>query len=230
MDITDLLTSILGGPQSAPQQRQPQPQQSGLGSLAKLAIPMILMALYRNASSKKKASSLTEALRDHEKSPADAISTDIFGRLQKADTNDGGKILGHVLGNDYETIASQIARQAGVSVEQAKSMMSSLSPMIMEMLAEKTKNNRTPDAVRETVRDQLQKVDKAEGMPGLPDIFRDMLNQPQARQQQQSEGGLGGLLKDVLGGGQQDDDDEPSLLDSLGGLGGITDILGKLVK
>lgn len=229
MDITDILSSLLGGPQSTPQQRQPQTKTSGMGSLAKLAIPMILMALYRNASSKKKASSLTEALRDHEATPADTISTDIFSRLERGDTNDGGKILGHVLGKDYDTIASQIAAQAGVSIDQAKSMMSSLSPMIMEMLAEKTKNNRTPDAVRETVRDQLQKVDRAEGMPGLPDIFRDMINQPQTRQQQQQEGGLGGLIKDVLGGGQ-DDDDEPGLLDSLGGMGGITDILGKLIR
>lgn len=233
MDITDLLSSLLGGAMGAPQTRQrQQPQASGMGSLAKLAIPMILMALYRNASSKKKAESLTNALRDHEKSPAEQISGDIFGKLQKADTVDGSKILGHVLGKDHDAIAAQIAAQAGVSITEAKSMMGSLAPLIMEMLAEKTKNNRTPDAVRDTVRDQLQKVDKVEGMPGLPDIFRDMLAQQQAPQRQQpQEGGIGGLLKDLLGGAQEEEpEEEPSLLDSLGGVGGITDILGKLLR
>ena len=235
MDITDLLSSILGGPQSTPQTRQPQPQpqQGGLGSLAKLAIPLILMALYRNASSRKKGESLTNALRDHEKSPAEQISTDIFGKIQKADTVDGGKILGHVLGKDHDVIAGQIAAQAGVSIDQAKSMMGSLAPLIMEMLAEKTKGNRTPDSVRDTVRDQLQKVDQTDGLPGLPDIFRDMLAQkkPAPKQQEQAGGGLGGLLKDLMGGQEAaDEDDEPGLLESLGGVGGITDILGKLIR
>lgn len=233
MDITDLLSSLLGGPQSAPQTQQTQqPQQSGMGTLAKLAIPMILMALYRNASSKKKAESLTKALGEHEKSPADSISTDIFGKIQRADTQDGSKILGHVLGKDHEVIASQIAGQAGVSIDQAKSMMGSLAPVIMEMLADKTKSNRTPEGVRETVREQLQKVDQTDGLPGLPDIFRDILSQKQPQTQQpQQEGGLSGMLKDLLGGGlAQEEDDEPGLLDSLGGMGGITDILGKLIR
>jgi hypothetical protein len=39
------------------------------------------------------------------------------------------------------------------------------------------------------------------------------------------------MLKDLLGGGlAQEEDDEPGLLDSLGGMGGITDILGKLIR
>lgn len=234
MDITDLLKSLvlnkMGGSQ------QPQTRQSGMGSLAKLAIPMILMALYRNATNKKKAESLGQALGEHEVgSAADSISTDIFSKIDRADTTDGGKILGHVLGRDSDVIASQIAAQAGVSIDQAKTMMSSLAPVIMEMLAEKTKGNRSPEAIQETVREQLQKVDREPDLPGLPDIFRDMLNkqQPQTRTQpRQEEGGLGGLLKDILGGAQPEveEEEEPSLLDSLGGLGGITDILSKMVR
>lgn len=228
MDITDLLKSLvlnkMGG--------QTETKQSGMGSLAKLAIPMILMALYRNAQNKKKAESLGKALGQHE-TPADTISSDIFGKLDRADTTDGGKILGHVLGRDNEIIASQIAAQAGVSVDQAKKMMASLAPLIMEMLADKTKGNRSPEAIQETVREQLQKVDQEPDLPGLPDIFRDMLTkqQPKAKQTQ-ADGGLGGLLKDILGGAQAqaEEEEEPSLLDSLGGLGGITDILGKLVR
>lgn len=231
MDITDLLKSLvldkMGGNQVETKQT------GGMGSLAKLAIPMILMALYRNASNKKKASSLAEALGQHENlSPADTISNDIFNKIDRADTTDGGKILGHVLGRDNETIAAQIAAQAGVSIDQAKKMMASLAPVIMEMMAEKTKGNRTPESIQETIREQLQQVDNEPDLPGLPDIFRDMLNKSQTKTQpRQEEGGLGGLLKDMLGGNQtNDDDDEPGLLDSLGGLGGITDILGKMMR
>lgn len=229
MNITDILKSILmnkmGGTSTRTQ------QSGGMSSLAKLAIPMILMALFKNATSRKKAESLKEALGQHENTDvASQISDDIFRKIDTADVNDGTKILKHVLGKDNDAIAEQIAEKAGVSKEKAIDMMGSLAPVIMEMLAEKTKNNRTQESIQETLREELNQIDNEPDLPQLPDIFKDML-QGKTQKKKQAEGGIGGFLKDLMGGQaeEEEEDDNGGLLDSLGGMGGVVDILGKMM-
>lgn len=219
MDIVKILTSLMGAQGNSNQGN------NMMGTIAKAAIPMILMGLFKNAQSKKGAESLTNALGQHEQ---DNSNIDIFSRVQNSNTNDGMNILKHIFGNDAETLADQIANKAGVTNAQAKETMGSLAPIILETLANKTKSGRSVDNVRSSLIEELTKVDNEPSAPNIPDIFKQVLTGSQAAQQKQ--GGLGGILSSILGGGsKQEEQSSGGLMDMLGGAEGIGNILQKMM-
>lgn len=219
MDIVKILTSLMGAQGDSSQGN------NMMGTVAKAAIPMILMGLFKNAQSKKGAESLSSALSKHEKADS---GIDILSRVQNSDTNDGLKILKHIFGNDADTLADQIASKAGVSNAQAKETMGSLAPIILETLANKTKSGRGVDNVRSSLIEELTKVDNEPSAPNLPDIFKQVITGSQATQQKQ--GGLGGILSNVLGGAtKQEEQSAGGIMDMLGGAEGIGNILKKMM-
>ncbi|WP_459129405.1 DUF937 domain-containing protein [Guggenheimella bovis] len=220
MDILDIVKAMLGGNQSPK-------GNSGTGTIVKMALPMILLALLRNSQSKKKAEALGDALQKHTK---DQLDNDIFNKIETADEQDGSKILGHIFGRDKSGIVEEIAKNANVSTEDAEGVIAKLMPVIMEMLANKTKTDRSPSRIQDAVTEELSKVQREAGLPNITESIKDMLGGGSKPQSSPMGGGLGDLFKDILTGNQDHEDtDGGGLLDSLGGKGGLGDLLGKML-
>ena len=96
-----------------------------VSKLVALAIPILLKAMTSNASSSSGASSLLGALMQHnnKKSFADQI--------KEADTDDGSRIIGHILGADQNQVVSQLAGQSGVDTDQVNALLSALAPALL---------------------------------------------------------------------------------------------------
>ena len=76
---------------------------SQVSKLLILALPILLRALTKNASSRDGAKSLSEALGQH-------TSTDNMAlQLQNADEEDGTKILGHILGGNLGNVVGALS-------------------------------------------------------------------------------------------------------------------------
>ena len=152
------------------------------GSLKKLiplAIPLLLKFLTKNASSESGALSLLGALSQYTNQKA------LSDQIDEADTEDGGKIIGHILGDQSEAVAVQLAQESGMSERDVNSALAGLAPALMSGLS----------AANQTV-SSSPKVDLSDGLD-----LSDLMGMFAGAQQAQAQPSGGGLLSGLLGGG-----------------------------
>lgn len=172
----------------------------------KQALPGLVGGMAVNASSDEGQQKLAGALSKH--TPASGkISLDAI------DTEDGKKIVKHVLGDEEDAVAQQLGAQAG-GLDIGKLipvLLPILAPIVMQFLAGRVGGGQTAPAQADT-----------QG-GGLGDVLGDLLGgllgggSAQGGATQNQGGGLGDILGGLLGGaggGKQG--------------GGITDLLGGL--
>ena len=161
-DSVDALTKKTGG------------SKSQISKLLILAIPLIIKALTKNASSSSGATSLLGALTQHNN------TNTIANQISNANQQDGSAILGHIFGNNMSSVTSGLAQQTGLTSSQVNSGLSSLAPAVLSGLS----------AATNTAQNSGSGID----LSSLLNTFAGQSVQPQ----QQS----GGLLSSLLGGGQ----------------------------
>jgi len=105
------------------------------------AIPMLMGALKKNASNPDAAAGLMEALSNkHDGSVLDNVM-DIFGggNVNTEIVEDGDKILGHVLGEKKEVVATALSKQNGIDMGSAMDILKMAAPIVMGMLGKQTR-------------------------------------------------------------------------------------------
>ncbi len=107
------------------------------------ALPMLMGALKSKASNPDTASGLMEALtKKHDGGILDSVM-DIFGGGNVNDDvmEDGGKILGHVLGDKQENVAKAVSKSSGIDLGSAMNILKMAAPMVMGMLGKQTRQS-----------------------------------------------------------------------------------------
>lgn len=104
--------------------------------LAEVGFPTLLEALTRNAKTKEGAESLDRALDQHKN---DNVN-DVLGFLKNADTQDGGKILEHILGGKKSSVQTKLASHSGLDQSQVSGLLSKFAPLVMAYLGNKKKS------------------------------------------------------------------------------------------
>ncbi len=105
---------------------------SGTGNSAiAAALPAILAGLARNAQKPGGAEALQAAIaKDHDGSVLD----DVPGYLESTDSAQGGKILGHVFGEQKPAVEAQVSQLSGLGGAGGGQLMEMLAPLVMGML------------------------------------------------------------------------------------------------
>ncbi|MFT3817033.1 MAG: DUF937 domain-containing protein [Rubrivivax sp.] len=184
-------------------------QQLGIGpaqaaGAVSAALPMLLGALGRNASSPQGAADLFGALqRDHTGAgDLGGLLGAVLGGGESRQT-DGGGILGHILGGSQERAEVGLGQATGLSGGQSGQLLKILAPIVLGFLA--------------TQLFKGQGAGAASAADPSADVLGSLLGREQAHVQQQ--GGLGGgLLGAVL---DQDGDGQLGLGDLLKVAGGL---------
>jgi hypothetical protein len=98
------------------------------------ALPMLIGALGRNASTAEGAQSLTAALkRDHDGSILDNLT----GALARPETlQNGMAILGHVLGGKQDAVQSGISQVSGLDKNTTGQLLTMLAPVLLGALGQ----------------------------------------------------------------------------------------------
>lgn len=105
--------------------------ESTTSSAIQFALPLIINALSRNASTPQGADDLHNAVaNDHDGSLLD----DIGGFLLNSQNSDGLGILGHILGSRQGMVANEISQQSGLNAGQVAQLLITLAPIIMAVL------------------------------------------------------------------------------------------------
>ena len=172
--------------------------------LLMMAIPMLISYMTKNASKKDGAQSLLGALTQHKSN--DTVSN----QIANADTVDGAKIIGHILGGDQSAIINNLAKESGASTQEVSSILNSIAPALLNSLS--TATTATAKKPKQSSVDLSDGIDLSD-IAGLLNGGKVTNTQPNA---------AAGLLGSLLGGNskKQDTDQLTNLLGTL--LGGTS--------
>lgn len=125
-EVTDQMANSLGLEKSK--------AQSALAS----AVPILMQALNKNASTPEGAQSLENALKkDH----SGGVLENISGYLSNPNTSEGSKILDHILGSKRGNVEKYVSNDSGLSSGMVGNLLSAAAPILMGALAGKQSNS-----------------------------------------------------------------------------------------
>jgi len=171
-----------------------------ISKLLMVAVPLLISYMTKNASKKDGAQSLLTALTQH-------TSTDtVSQQISNADSNDGAKIIAHILGKDQNTILSNLAKETGVSASDVSSVLNNIAPALLNSLS--TATTTTANSGK-TGKKTENKVDLSDGID-LSDVFG-LLSGGTS----QSSNSPANLLGGLLGGSTSSSSAKPDLATNL---------------
>lgn len=115
------------------------------------AIPSLIGSMTKNASSSDGAKSLLGALSQHKD------TNPISSQIENADEDDGGKIIGKIMGGDKDDFISKIASKSGLNFGQTNSVLSSVAPAILSFISDMAK----PDTPESQAKEAAERAEKA---------------------------------------------------------------------
>lgn len=95
--------------------------------IVKGALPEITNSINENTSTEEGLKSFWDALNDHKDAPVEEMLTN----LDKVDTEDGEKILGHILGDKQEALTESLSAKQGLSAASVGGVLKYLAPVLM---------------------------------------------------------------------------------------------------
>ena len=145
--ILDLLSSdlgkqIIGGVSSTSNQSEDK-----TADVLKMAMPFLLGAMKKNASTPQGAEGLLGALSSkHDGGILDNLGGLFSGGVDNNVLNDGAGILGHVLGNSQPTVENAISQKSGVDAGSVAQILKVAAPILMGVLGKQTRQNNVQDS------------------------------------------------------------------------------------
>ncbi|HEX4950532.1 MAG TPA: DUF937 domain-containing protein [Blastocatellia bacterium] len=133
MNIEGLLGQVLGGGNLGAISQTIGADENTTSTAIQAALPMLVGALARNASSEQGAASLAGALdRDHDGSVLDDIAGFVMGG--GAQQANGTGILGHIFGGNQPAVEQGISQASGVDMNTVARLLPILAPIVMGYL------------------------------------------------------------------------------------------------
>jgi len=140
--ILDLLGSDVGKSLVQGMSGQTGQSKSKTSNLLTMALPMLMQAMKRNANSDEGASGIMGALKKHDGSILDNVGDLFSGNNADTVSKDGGKILGHVLGNRQENIQNALSQKSGIDAGSVSQILKIASPIVMGVLGKQQRQNK----------------------------------------------------------------------------------------
>jgi hypothetical protein len=163
MELTNILGALTGNDAVSAISENLKIDSKQVSSVITNALPSLLGAMQKNASTPGGAEALAKALGDHAMNAGNIVNN-----LKGADLIDGSKILGHIFGGNLTNVLGGISKQTGVASNAVNNILASIAPSLLAILGKQNGNS---------------------GAAGLGGLLGALLGGGQ----NQSMGGLGGL-------------------------------------
>ena len=179
------------------------------GNVLTMAMPVLMKAMQRNAATPEGAEGLMGALSGkHDGSILDNLGGLFGGGVDETVKQDGGNILGHILGNKQQGVEQVISQKSGVDAGGVANILKVAAPILMGVLGKQTRQNNVSNSSglsgllggmlggNETQKEQgfLEKILDADGDGSVIDDVAGMVLGGGKK-----SGGLGGLLGGLFG-------------------------------
>jgi hypothetical protein len=140
--ILDLLNSDLGKTIVNGVASQTGQDTSKTSGLLTMALPVLMQAMKNNASSPQGAEGLLGALKSkHDGSILDNLGGLFAGGVDSNVMDDGGKILGHVLGNKQRNVEMALSQKSGIDAGSVANILKVAAPILMGVLGKQASQN-----------------------------------------------------------------------------------------
>jgi hypothetical protein len=209
--ILDLLNSPTGKSIVSGVAAQTNQPESKTQDVLMMAMPVLMQAMRRNAETPQGADGLLSALNGgkHDGSILDNLGSLFGGGVDENVTNDGNKILGHVLGNKQSNVQNALSKQSGMDAGTIAQILKIAAPILMGMLGNQAKQQNVNDKSglegmlggllkgnsQQNEQSFLESILDADGDGSIMDDVAGMVLGGNKR-----KGGLGGLLGGLFGG------------------------------
>ncbi len=151
--ILDLLNSDLGKTIISGVAGQTGQDENKTGSVLTMALPVLMQAMKRNTATPQGAEGLMSALNGkHDGSILDNLGGLFGGGVDSNVLDDGGKILGHVLGGKQQHVENALSQKSGVDAGSVAQILKVAAPILMGVLGKQSKQ---------------QNVNSSSGLEGL---------------------------------------------------------------
>ena len=207
--ILDLLNSDLGKTIISGVSGQTNQPSNKTADVLTMALPVLMAAMKRNASTPQGAEGLMGALSGkHDGTILDNLGGFFGGGVDAAVMSDGDKILGHVLGSKKQGVESIIGQKSGMDASSVAQILQVAAPILMGVLGKQTRQNNISSANdlsgmlggllggNDAQEEQsfLEKILDADGDGSVVDDVAGMV-----LGSAKNKGGLGGLLGGLFG-------------------------------
>jgi len=208
--ILDLLNSDLGKTIVSGVAGQTGQDETKTSGLLTMALPVLMKAMERNASTPEGAEGLMGAITGkHNGGILDNLESLFGGDDNEQVTQDGDKILGHVLGNKRGGIEHVLGQKAGMDSGSVDSILKVAAPILMGVVGKQAKQNNVSSSndlsgllgsllggnSAKAEQSFLEKILDADGDGSIIDDVAGMVLGGDKK-----KGGLGGLLGGLFGG------------------------------
>ncbi|CAM1358353.1 conserved hypothetical protein [Tenacibaculum sediminilitoris] len=186
---------------------------SKTSSVLTMALPVLMKAMQRNASTEQGAEGLMGALNKHDGGILDNLGDLFNGGVNTDVVQDGSKILNHVLGNKQQGVEKVIGQKAGMDSGAVADILKTAAPILMGVLGQQKRQSNVSSAGdlsgllsgllggNSTQKEQsfLEQILDADGDGSIVDDVAGMILGNANNSQQKSGGLLGGLLGGIFG-------------------------------
>ena len=112
-----------------------------------MAMPLLLGAMKKNASTPQGADGLLNALSNkHDGSILDDLGGLFGGGVDKGVLDDGAGILGHVFGNKQANVEAALSQKSGVDAGSIGQILKIAAPVVMGFLGKQTRQSQVKDS------------------------------------------------------------------------------------
>ncbi|WP_435262697.1 DUF937 domain-containing protein [Tenacibaculum sp. nBUS_03] len=183
-------------------------------SVLTMALPVLMKAMQRNASTPEGAEGLMGAItKKHDGSILDNLGDLFNGGVDNDVVQDGGNILGHILGNKQQGVEQVIGQKAGIDSGSVANILKVAAPILMGVLGKQSRQNGVSNSGdlggllggllggNSTQKEQsfLEKILDADGDGSVIDDVAGMVLGGGNQQKSSGGGLLGGLLGGLFG-------------------------------
>ena len=208
--ILDLLNSDLGKTIISGVSGSTGTDQNKTSNVLTMALPVLMKAMQRNASTPQGAEGLLGALNGkHDGSILDNLGGLFGGGVNEDVTNDGDKILGHVLGNKKQGVEKILGEKSGLDAGSVGNILKVAAPILMGVLGKQARQNNvsSPNDLGgllggllggSSVQEEQSFLEKILDADGDGSVIDDVAGMVLGNSKK--KGGLGGLLGGLFGG------------------------------
>ncbi|WP_459209442.1 DUF937 domain-containing protein [Aquimarina rhabdastrellae] len=146
--ILELLNSDLGKQVISGISNQTGQSTEKTGNLLNMALPVLMGAMQRNASTPEGANGLLGALSGgkHNGGILDNLGGLFEGGVEESVTNDGAGILGHILGNKQSSVENALSQKSGIDAASVGQILKVAAPIVMGLLGKQAQQNNVSDS------------------------------------------------------------------------------------
>lgn len=145
--LLDLLSSPMGKQLISGVADQTGNSTDQTGSVLSMALPLLMGAMKKNASTPEGAQGLMSALSNkHDGSILDNLGGLFGGGVDQSVKDDGAGILGHVLGGKQAQVENALSHKSGMDASTIATILQVAAPILMGMIGQQKQKQNVNDA------------------------------------------------------------------------------------